>query len=101
VFAELDVESGDSAKFMLQLRFDKGRIYFGQNTYQTIDGWVIAFTPLSFEDCLDTTSGDLAAAATLEDTEEDVVFKSDKPTKMCPGEYSIHRLFAAIAGESQ
>ncbi|KAJ8071026.1 hypothetical protein OCU04_001374 [Sclerotinia nivalis] len=74
-----------------------GRIFFGQNTYQTIDGWVIAFTPLSFEDCLNASSGDLAAAATLEDTEEDVVFRSDKPTKIIPGEYSIHRLFAAIA----
>ncbi|TGO09979.1 hypothetical protein BTUL_0148g00130 [Botrytis tulipae] len=94
---ELDVESGDSSKFTLQLRFDQGRIFLGQNTYQTIDGWVIAFTPLSFENCLDTTIGDLAAAASVEDTVDNVVFKSDKPTKLCPGEYSIHRLFAAIA----
>ncbi|EMR90202.1 hypothetical protein BcDW1_1017 [Botrytis cinerea BcDW1] len=94
---ELDVESGDSSKFMLQLRFDQGRIFLGQNTYQTIDGWVIAFTPLSFADCLNATSGDLTAAANVEDTEDSVVFKSDTPTKLCPGEYSIHRLFAAIA----
>ncbi|KAF7936534.1 uncharacterized protein EAE97_007900 [Botrytis byssoidea] len=93
----LEVESGDSSKFTLQLRFDQGRIILGQNTYQTIDGWVIAFTPLSFENCLDTTIGDLAAAANVEDTVDNVVFKSDKPTKLCPGEYSIHRLFAAIA----
>ena len=85
---------------MLQLRFDQGRIFLGQNTYQTIDGWVIAFTPLSFADCLNATSGDLTAATNVEDTEDNVVFKSDKPTKLCPGEYSIHRLFAAIAGES-
>ncbi|KAK6606455.1 hypothetical protein H4I96_04917 [Botrytis cinerea] len=89
---ELDVESGDSSKFMLQLRFDQGRIFLGQNTYQTIDGWVIAFTPLSFADCLNATSGDLTAAANVEDTEDSVVFKSDTPTKLCPGEYSIHRL---------
>lgn len=93
---ELDVESGDSAKFLLQLRFDQGRIFLGQNTYQTIDGWVIALS-LSFEDCLNASSGDLASAATLEDTEEDVVFRSDKPMKLIPGEYSINRLFAAIA----
>ncbi|TGO57500.1 hypothetical protein BOTNAR_0200g00170 [Botryotinia narcissicola] len=94
---ELDVESGDSSKFTLQLRFDQGRIILGQNTYQTIDGWVIAFTPLSLENCLNTTIGDLTAAAKVEDTVENVIFKSDKPTKLCPGEYSIHRLFAAIA----
>ncbi|KAF5874207.1 uncharacterized protein Bfra_004213 [Botrytis fragariae] len=94
---ELDVESGDSSKFTLQLRFDQGRIFLGQNTYQTIDGWVIAFTPLSFADCLNTTIADLAAAASVEDTEDNVVFRSDRPTKLCPGEYSIHRLFAAIA----
>lgn len=85
---------------MLKLRFDTGRVFLGGNTYQTIDGWVIAFTPLSFLTCLNATTGDLAAAAKTEDTEQNVVFRSSNPTKLCPGEYSIHRIFAAIAGET-
>lgn len=71
-----------------------------------IDGWVITYTDVNLQskvllvDPADAANAEALdeEAAKLEDTYEQ--FELGNKTLMIPGEYSIHRLFACIAGTS-
>ncbi|THV47099.1 hypothetical protein BGAL_0335g00040 [Botrytis galanthina] len=92
---ELDVETVNSLNFKLALRFDKGQICFGQNTYQRIDGWVVIFNLVWPKEA--TLNGTRDQVAELENTPETVNSTQSSTIGLSPGEYSIHRLLAIIA----
>ncbi|EMR86153.1 hypothetical protein ACHAPC_002755 [Botrytis cinerea] len=92
---ELDVETVNSLNFKLALRFDKGQIYFGQNTYQRVDGWVVIFNLVWPKEA--THDGTRMQFGELENTPETVDSTQSSTIGLSPGEYSVHRLLAIIA----
>ncbi|KAF7881754.1 uncharacterized protein EAF02_006442 [Botrytis sinoallii] len=92
---ELDMETVNSLNFKLALRFDKGQIYFGQNTYQRVDSWVVIFNLVWPKEA--TLNGTRDQVAALENTPETVNSTQSSAIGLSPGEYSIHRLLAIIA----
>jgi hypothetical protein len=96
-----------SAVWSVNVEFKRARfgpeskIYFSSTSSISISGWNIALTAklkLMTASVDPSLSADDQAKASdaLEEIEEDVEFKFEKPTKELPGEYSIHRLFASI-----
>ncbi|KAI1840643.1 hypothetical protein JX266_013150 [Neoarthrinium moseri] len=98
----LSLESATDPEILYMLRFGKdSKIYFSSNSNIDISGWNIALTAkmkmmtASVDPTLSKADQTRARDA-MDELEEIVEFDFERPTKLVPGEYSIHRIYAAI-----